>query len=134
MAMGISAISPAVVLENGGHKIEVTGTFNLGHEYMIYLGTKSGIFDHACYSGVPGQGNVIRPYTTTALVAYTPRLYLGSGQHVTVRDLTVPEIETLAAALTVCYEWFSSAVFSIRKLLPNFYKTGPRDIDQVAPI
>lgn len=134
-AITVTAVTPAEIFENGGQKLTVTGTgFDVTHQYKIYIGNTGSIRDQECYSGIPGQGNIVYPLNATTIEAYAPLLAVAADQFLLVRDLTVPEVCVLADAITVCYQEFHSLVFQSRKMLPIFYKTGSRDIDQVPPI
>lgn len=119
--------------EDGGYELRVEGTFELGHRYEIeFLGT--GISPNPkCYSGKPGQGNTVYPWTALILRAYTPVLPAGGPYTVKVTDLDTAETHSNATAPSYVYRDFKSTVFAMRKVLPPLWRTGPRDIDLVPP-
>jgi len=131
MAFFVTAIDPAIFPEDGGHEIRVSGSFEDGHRYQVYIGELGSTSDLACYSGKPGQGNVIYPWTTGILRCYSPVLAPDRTVSVTVQDLDTAEEHTLVDAGTTVFRHYKSLVFTLRKVLPIFYKTGPRDISQI---
>lgn len=134
MVFSLTAVSPATLMENGGYLFQVQGTFEPGHRYSLHIGPLGSASDPACYSGVPGQGNTIYPWTTGILRAYSPMLDPTGGPYkVYVVDIDTSENHTLVAVMTVVYRDFRSSVFTLRKVLPLHWRTGPRDIELVPP-
>lgn len=134
MAFSVSSVNRDRVPEDGGHEIEITGVFEAGHGYEVYVGDTGSISDYPAYSGRPGQGNVVYPRQgLTVLRCYTPRLPPGYTVSITIKDKDSPESHKLTGALVVDYQQFRSTVFGMRKVFPIFYKIGPRDLSRVPP-
>ena len=131
MAHTVSAIDISEVLEHGGYEINITGVYELGHTYRIYIGPTGTTADLQAHSGVAGQSTIIIPDTLTNLRAYTPRIAPGVAHDVLVEDVATLGTDILAGVLTGRGKDHGSTVFAMRKLLPPFYKTGPRSIDRV---
>lgn len=134
MAFSLVSVNPVIVPENGGHLIEISGTaFNIAHAHKVYIGTTGTTADAPCYSGVPGQGNVVYPITTTLLCVYTPLLDpIGGPYKIFVRDLDNSDEDTLTS-FDAIHRDYNSHVFSGRAILPRFYKTGGRSMDTLVP-
>ena len=131
MAFSLTSIDPVTFPEDGGHEIQVAGSFEAGREYRVHIGELGSTSDLACYSGKPEQGTTIYPWTTGILRAYSPVLTPNRTVSVTVVDLDTLEEHTLTDVGTTVFRHYKSLVFSLRKVLPIFYKTGPRDISRV---
>ena len=134
MSFSLTDVNRERVPENGGHELQVLGAFEVGKGYLVFVGDTGSANDYPCYSGKPDQGNIIYPWTSGILRCYTPLLPPGLTLKVTVKDATSPETHTLDDVLTVDYQFYHSTVFGIRKVLPPFYKTGPRDIELIVPL
>ena len=118
-ALGIGQIEPATVERRGGTKVTLRGVFPIDQTYVVRV---DGI---AAYSGVPGQGAVIRT-DGDSLSFVTPPLALSQIGAVTVEVETVPGAETVDTTLTVVEQSFGSAQFAMRRLFPAWYGVGPR--------
>lgn len=134
MAFTLTSVNVPTVLENGGHPIELTGVFELGNPYVVYIGQSASILDHPCHSGNTDQGNSVYPYDATTIKCYTPRLFPNIAYAITVQDTLSLQTKTIYDVITAIYRQYYSTVFSIRKLYPHFYKTGHRRIDNVPPV
>lgn len=140
MSFTISSVSPDSILSDGGHQLTVTGVFEKGHQYRVYLGDVGGLEDPVCYSGIPGQGYFINPKQSVAggafdtLLAYSPRVNSSETAYsITVQDAgTLEDHVLLNVVLTVKNQFFTT-VYSERKMQPPHYKTGPRSIDKERP-
>ena len=130
----LTGVNISRIPENGGHEIQVQGTFEPPIRYWVYIGATGTIADTLCYSGKPGQGTIIFPFSPTVLLCYSPLLAPGKDVFITVKDLDEGSVLSLGDPIAVDYVQFYSTVFSIRKVLPPFYKTGPRSIEQVDPV
>lgn len=133
MALTVTALSPLFIAYDGGHRLELTGTFALGHRHRVYIGLTGTTADAACYSGVAGEGVDCYPQSATKLVAYSPCLDTASGQHVLIRDVDTAETVLLSAALTVMLASYYLSTFAMRSVLPPRWKTGPRSLDRLPP-
>jgi len=130
----LTGVNLTRIPENGGHEIQVQGTFTLANPYQVYMGRNATEADSLCYSAKPGQAAVIYPWSLTILRCYSPRLPPGVDVYVTVKDLETSDVLSLSATPIACdYQQFYSTVFGLRKPFPPFYKTGPRNIEQVDP-
>jgi len=140
MAFSISSVSPGQILADGGHAIVVTGSFEAGHQYrghMCDLGTTD---DPACYSGKPGDGNIVSPTPSEVggsldtLTVYSPRVTPDSSAYdIVVIDVDTYEVHLLSGVIEAVKKQFFSTVYSMKRLYaPKFY-VGPRTIDLEEP-
>jgi len=129
MAFSLSAVDPGVVAEDGGREIQVQGSFELGNRYKVHLGANGSSADPACYSGKSGQGLIIYPWTSGALRCYAPVTAPGGPYTVTVVNQDTAEEHQLVDEVTVTERQYYTSVYDLRKVLPPFYRTGPRRID-----
>lgn len=134
MSFSLTSVSPDRISEDGGHEIVISGIFEIGHRYLAFIGDVGGTLDHPCYSGKPGQRNYLYLQADGTLKCYTPRLPPGMTLSITVKDGDSAESHKLESSITTTYQDFHTTVFKIRKVLPVFYKTGARDIEQIGPI
>jgi len=130
MAFSISSVNRERVPENGGHEIQISGAFEIGKSYGVYIGNAESSADYACYSGIPERGNSVVPWSANLLRCYTPRLPAGQLLSVTVVDLESLETHALSDVVTVDYRGFHSKVFSLRSVVPPLYAPGPRAIGE----
>jgi hypothetical protein len=130
-----TSISPTRVKLDGGYQLRVFGTFELGHTYHVHIGTTGTTADALCYSGVPGQGNTLIPWTSGILRAVTPELVFSETAYsVLVRDVTTNATKVLSNILTVSKKDFQAAVYALRKVQPPRLRTGPRRIEEEDPV
>lgn len=129
MAFSLSAVSSSTIFESGGYEIQVQGSFDLEHRYKIHIGSNGSSVDPACQSGRVEQGTIIFPWTESILRAYSPVIAPGGPYTVTVVDQDTAEEHQLVDAVSVAKRQFVMSVYDLRKVLPRFYKTGPRKID-----
>lgn len=132
MAHTVTAIDRTEVLEHGGYELNITGTFERGHTYRVYIGPTGTVTDEQAHSGVAGQKTVIIPYSLVQLRVYTPRVAPGVIHDVLVEDIATLGTDVVAASLTGRARDYGSKVFKIRKLYPPFYRSGPRSIESVS--
>lgn len=129
MAFSLTSIDPAVFPEDGGHEIQISGAFEDGHRYNVYIGELGSPLDLACYSGKPSQGNVIYPWTSGILRVYSPVLTPDRIVSVTVVDWDALEGHILSNVGTTVFRSYKSLTYALRKVLPIFYKTGARSVE-----
>lgn len=135
MAFSIASISPQKVSCEGGHALTITGSFELTHRYRVHVGNSETTSDPICYSGIPGQGNVVYPTNATTLVAYTPLLVSSTTPYsILVVDLETSVVHPLLNALTALKKQFYSLVYLYRKNMHGDYKVGPRNIELEAQV
>jgi len=128
MAFSLTSADPQTIPEDGGREIVIEGTFELENPYKVHIGSNGSSVDPACYSGKPGQGSIIYPWTSGALRCYSPVLAPGGPYTVTVVNQDTAEEHQLVAEVIVVERQFWTSVYDLRKILPKFYKTGPRNI------
>lgn len=128
MAFSLTSIDPDVLSESGGVELTITGSFELDVPYRVHVGPLGTTSDPACYSGVPAQGTSCYPFSITELKCYSPISDVGSNYEVTVVDLVTLSTDQLVNAITVLPQQFGTSVYSLRKMFPTFYKTGPRSL------
>ena len=141
MTFSIASVTPDSLLSDGGHEIVVTGVFEEGHRYRVHLGDLGTIGDPACYSGIPGQANLVYPRSSVAggildtLTVYSPRVNynLVTPYDITVIDYDTSEVHALSEVITALRNQFFTTVFSTRSLQPPYYKVGPRSLELEEP-
>lgn len=136
MAFSITEVDKTEVFEDGGRKIIISGTFESGVSYNVYIGDHRDSTDAICYSGIPDQGNEIYPELNSTLIAYTP-LLLPSGEFpysVTVINTSTSETQTLIDILYVRLKQYFNRVYKYRSMLNPKYKSGPKAIDLEEPV
>lgn len=131
MSFTLTSISPTTFPKDGGYKLTITGTFESNQPYRVHIGEDETTGDAQCYSGKAGQGNIIYPVTSTILQCYSPLLLPPGPYSVLVINTLTLEQHILSGVITTIHEQLESKIFTIRSILPNYYKTGPRIIDQV---
>jgi hypothetical protein len=134
MAFSLSSVSPTTLAENGGFEVVISGSFESGHRYQAFIGDMGTTGDYPCYSGIPEQGNYLYKKADGTLVCYSPILQPEILQTLTVKDADTAETHQLVDAITVVYSTYYSSVFNLRQVLPKYYKTGSRNIEQVPTI
>lgn len=122
--------TPVVVEDEGGDVITLADCGLLtAVDYRVYV--DDGVTEHACYSGVAGSANNVRVYGDDVLRFVSPPLTVGGPYDVVVRDTAGTLLETYRAALLVVPHVWKGKVFDLRRLLPPWYKTGPRRVDSL---
>lgn len=134
MAFSLIGVNITKIPENGGHEIQVEGVFEEGEFYEVYIGNLKTDQDSKCHSGKVNQGNNIYLWKEDILRCYSGLLTPAVTLSVSVQNMTTSQFESLTDVLVTTYQQFQSTVFGLRKVLPVFYKTGPRDIESVLPV
>jgi hypothetical protein len=129
MAFTLTEASPAEIAEDGGALILISGTCEVNHRYEVHLGDTGSYLDPKMYSGVPGSGWVVTPFTLTQLRAYTPRVPPAIALSVTVIDVDTLETHVLASVITARPKQYFNGVFNLRKMLPPNYLVGARNLE-----
>jgi hypothetical protein len=134
MSLTLFSFSPLIVPDAGGVLVEMRGSFVMGHRHRARIGDTLLPIDPKCYSGIPGQGDILYPLTENTLRAYSPRLRHTAGvaapYSVLLVDLETLEQGILMNVVEVCRQSYSDATYALRKVLPLHYLTGARDISQ----
>ena len=134
MAFSLTAADPQDISEDGGQEIQIQGSFELQNRYKVHIGPLGTTVDPACHSGKVDQSTIIYPWTAGILRCYAPVLPVGSNYEVTVVNQDTAESHQLVNEIDVYPRQFKTSVYDLRKVLPNFYRTGPKKIDlEVAP-
>ena len=141
MAFSISSVAPDKILSDGGHQLVITGVFEKGFLYRVHLGDLGTTGDPACYSGKPGQANLVYPTssdggtTFDTLTVYSPKVTPNATPYdITVINYTTLEVHVLSGVVTALKNQFFTSVYAVRHLPPPHYKTGPRNIDLEEPV
>lgn len=129
MAFSLTAADPTTIPEDGGREIQIQGSFEAKNRYKVHLGANGSSADPACHSGRAGQSTIIYPWTSGILRCWTPVITPGGPYTVTVVNQDTAQEEQLVDEVTVTERQFWTNVYDLRRVLPPFYKTGPRKID-----
>lgn len=131
--MQLISIDIDKAIARGGTKIEVTGDFeaDLGRAMYFYVGPNGDDTDTRCLSGTAGNSFEIFPLNSTKLVFYLPVLAVGGPYHVFGERVDGTDDDLLSGVLTIVKSYFNSFTFTMRSVLPPFYKTGPRNMDML---
>lgn len=132
MSFSVISINVSEVFNNGGWELIITGVFEQGHSYKVYIGDYKTSADAVCYSGVLDQGNIIYPELNNTLYSYTPLLNVTDSNpySVTIIDIGTLESHTLVDCLYVRNKQYNSKVYFYKKcLIPN-YKLGSFEVSE----
>ncbi len=132
MPVTVSGIDRTIVPIDGGYLLKVLGVFEPDTAHRVHIGITGSSDDPVCYAG-QGQGNVALPFTSTELRVFTPRLSLGLLS-VFVFQTATTDSDSLLGVLTTVKPDFKSRVFDMRRILPPFWKAGPRSMEQLPPV
>jgi len=132
----IYSISRSTADADGGQRLEIVGDFvdEFGVTYQIHVGPAGDYTDPACYSGKPGFKQIIVPLNSTKLRGYLPPMTPGGPYNVFVRRVDMTRTALIAAAITVMPKMYYSGVFGLRAILPPYYRTGPRNMENLEAI
>jgi len=128
MAFSLTSVDRSYLPEDGGYKLTISGTFEFGHNYRVHIGTAEDTSDPICYSGIAGQGATVIADNEAELVCYSPIVPVETTLSVFVIDIDTAENHVLSGVLDSTHRQFAAKVFNLRKILPLFYKTGPRKL------
>lgn len=128
MAFSLTTVDRSYLPEDGGYKLVISGSFEFGHNYRVHIGTTESTSDPTCYTGIAGQGVIIVADNTIQLICYSPIVPVETTLSVFVIDVDTSEDHTLSGVLESTHRQFAAKVFAYRKVLPLFYRTGPRQL------
>jgi hypothetical protein len=135
MATTVTSVSPGEVPFDGGYSLDIFGTFTVGNQLQAYVGVYGDpTKDYLCYSGIPGQGNIIYAKDSRVIRAWSPMLYSGGPFQVTVVDIDAVEQDALPSALYMRVASYRLMQLGLRAVLPPYYDTGHRRMDQIGPL
>ena len=132
MPVSISGLDRTLVPIDGGYLLKIIGVFEVDTAHRVHVGLNGSSNDPVCYAG-QGQGSLALPFTATELRVFTPRLALGLLS-VFVLQTATTDSDSLLGVLTSVKPDFKSRVFDMRRILPPFWKTGPRSMEQLPPV
>jgi hypothetical protein len=140
MPFSITSVTPTEIPSDGGHKLEIIGSFEAGHRYHVHIGDTGTSDDPICHSGIAGQAGIVFPRKSITggdldlLTVYSPRTTPGAAPYdISVLDPDTPELNILTSAVTVVKRQFFTTVYSVRKLFSPIFKVGPRSINSEEP-
>ena len=114
----------------GGARLVLSGDFP-DRAYTIHVGPLGTAGDPAVYSGVPGQGNVIK-VEDGKITFGAPTLPTGGPYFffLVPENPLGPSARTSQPLLTVRNHNIDPSAFDLRRLLPPTYRTGPRSAER----
>lgn len=141
MSFTLVSVAPNSIFSDGGRMLVVTGIFEKGHRYKVYLGDTGTVIDPECYSGIPGQGNLVFPRPSLlggiydTLVAYSPKVVANPIPYsITVLDYDTLEAQFLGSVVTTIKPQFFTSVYATRRLYPPDLFVGPKDVSREKPV
>jgi len=131
--MQLTSIDIDKTIARGGTRIEVTGVFteDLGRAMYFYVGPNGNDTDTRCLSGIAGNSFEIFPLNETTLVLYLPPLAVGGPYHIFGERVDGTSDDLLSGVITIVESYYNSFIFTMRSVLPPFYKTGPRNMSML---
>ena len=132
MTFSINSIDKSEISNDGGYELIISGVFDQGSSYNVFIGDFLNADDAKCYSGIPEQGNIIYPELDNTLYAYTPLLNItdSSPYSITVVNIDTLETRILLNCLYVRNKQFCSKVYTYRNNLFSNYELGPMNITE----
>ena len=132
----IYSVSRTVADGDGGQLLEIQGDFigEFSKEYQIHIGPNGNYTDPACYSGKPGNPQILYPLNDSKLRGYTPPMLAGGPYSIYVRRVDMVRDIVLPSAIIVLPPMHYSGVFSLRSIFPIYYFMGPRNLENVERI
>lgn len=128
MALALTAAAPALVDDTGGAAVTLTGTFEVGQAYRVYVGTDAT--GQVCYSGVSGFGALCYPRSRTTLTLRLPTVAPGSVT-LTVQNAQDGTLATLRDAVRAEAPFLYAQVFALRQNVRPILATGATDPAQM---
>ena len=131
----IYSLSDSAVDNAGGRLFRILGDFagQFGFEYAVHVGPLGTTADPKAYSGKAGQNTKLTIWNEGELRCYLPRLESGGKVSVLVRRADGAREQLLVDVLDVVPRQYFSGVFELRGVLPPYYLTGPRSLENVRP-
>lgn len=134
----LTQITPIAASIRGGAMLRITGDLTglLGQGFRVYVGPNGDATDRPCYSGVPGQGNIVYPRSETELRCWLPDLptTTGTGYNVFIVSTDAVYEGVLIDVLDVLPEQYHSKTWSMRRLFPPHWAVGPRTPDTLPEV
>jgi hypothetical protein len=133
MTVAITSIDRTSVPTDGGYELRIFGTFEPGTSHRVFIGPKGDTTDPIAHGG-QGQGDLVFPLNTTEMRVFTPLLPLDGPHDVLVVQTSTSLSSELRGVLEAVHPDFKSIVFDMRKVMPPFYRTGPRSMEQLPQV
>lgn len=126
---GVTVVAtPDTVQKDGGYQISVRGLSTIpAGEYDVHIGPLVSANDPLAYSGVQGQGPAVT-VENDRFTFVSPILPVGGPYALFLVNRATAATITTSAAVTVTPADFRSATFDIRRLLPRWWRNGPRTL------
>ena len=132
MTFSINFVDKSEIFNDGGYELIISGVFEQGASYNVFIGDFLNGGDAKCYSGIPEQGNIIHPELNNTLYAYTPLLNITNNNPYSITVMNVDTLETriILNCIYVRRKQFYSKVYAYRNNLFSNYELGPMDITE----
>jgi len=130
MALSLSFVLPEKTVARGSEVI-LYGYFedHIGKPFRVYVGPSGDDSDAMCLSGKPGAPHTIYPINADRMRFYLPDIEAGGPYNIFVQREDETDEALLSATIEIVEAPYYSSVFSVRTILPPYYKTGPRSMD-----
>lgn len=122
----LESVTPSTLEDDGGYEMRLRGLFKDETAVVVLIG--ADLVEHRCYSAKSGQGYSPRPRSPTVIVVATPPLPPGVY---TVRVVQGMDDDELFNAVTIVRRVWKSKTRDFRRLLPPWYKMGPRLLERI---
>ena len=132
MAITVTSITPDRVGSDGGQLLTLVGTFVDGERYRIFIGKDAT--GYPCYSGVPGQGNDLYSGAGVRLRCFVPAIPPRGPYQLYLRSLDSLDEILVSVGLHVFPQDFKTKIFDFRRVLPPYWRTGPRNMETLEPV
>lgn len=130
--VAIDSLSPAIVGQDGGVELTLTGEFPSNTDLDVHLGLTGTVNDPKCYGG---QGYGLNPQSEdgVTLTVYTPRFSPGEKGSGYITVAYNNETYVFGSLIVLGERVFLSKQFEFRKNFPRFMALGTqlRDKDRL---
>lgn len=125
-------LAPVTIMNDGGYDFAfgvLTGVLPDG-DYNVHVGPLGTAADPVCYSGVPGNENIVRVASGLFSLVFTA-LPVGGPYPLTLVPLDgVSPTRVTNGVVTVVPHDFRSRTLSLRRVFPPFWDTGIRFVER----
>jgi hypothetical protein len=119
--------------DEGGQAVSLYGLYrDETARVSLFLDGSPGTL-YPCYGGLSGQGYLPHPVFSGMLTLATPRVPTGFYRFKVQQstETFTSDLATVPFGLTVRVRNWRTRVFSLRRVMPPWYRTGPRILDNV---